>query len=840
MNLERQISTMVVVAAVLLLWPDSTAAQLPDVANMLQTPRITIGGTSSTEQKVAKVLQELEEADKTLVGSESDLLRWEAELDRAEQRLGELEVRRSRLLGRKDMEGNSGLLLDPALLPQMDTSIIILDNLIDTLVFLGETTRQQGNEVGEALRHARRLQGKLTGPVEPAGYEEAVSLEEVLQYLSELRAAQISVSLLKARRAGLNQELEQSLKESGPTYELKPLPDHGGDEDGRRQTVELRQEAMELLPVLHSAKAELRKQVAGHIKAQLQRVRLEIYEREDDHGRLEAALTKVFLSLEVTQDQLSATDDQLAAATAKLSEASATTRQQLKELRLAPPDGEQTGTFTSFKKWQIQVTVLQHRLYLLDVEQQSEDFKAASQLALYALVRGKHMPKEYAENYAWYLDSSRQDNARLELAKRRDAWRQEYVQLSVAKPARGEELLALAILNDYQEVLDLYDKIDLEKWEIEWCAQVVRFHQKRYEASHRDMLWYTWRIGATAAVLLLALLASLLLGRLTLHPLRKRPQASGWLRYSLFLSYLVGVLFIWSVLALLSMTRIWGELFGFPRIGELLTKVLFTVGDKEVTLLAFGGLIVVLFLTVVVNRAIGRFLERHVFAYFTWDLGIQHAFRAVIRWLVLFAGFALGLEFVGIGLGVLALFAGVIGIGIGFGLQAFAANFISGFTLMFERPIKKGDYVDAAGMEGRVEEIRTRATTLITRDGVSVIVPNSEFVGGKVVNWSHGTEDVRLHLPVGVAYGSDIQLVARLLLEAGTANPRVLKQPPPEVWFNGFGESSLEFELLVWTDKVQHKYRTNSEINYAIDAAFRENGVTIPFPQRDIHMKKED
>jgi len=122
---------------------------------------------------------------------------------------------------------------------------------------------------------------------------------------------------------------------------------------------------------------------------------------------------------------------------------------------------------------------------------------------------------------------------------------------------------------------------------------------------------------------------------------------------------------------------------------------------------------------------------------------------------------------------------------------------------------------------------------------VSVIVPNSEFVGGRVVNWSHGSDTVRLHIPVGVAYGSDVETVRKVLRGVADAHGKVLRHPEAKVWFMGFGDSSLDFELLVWTEDFEGKYQTASDLNYAIDKAFREQGITIPFPQRDLHIKSD-
>jgi small-conductance mechanosensitive channel len=282
---------------------------------------------------------------------------------------------------------------------------------------------------------------------------------------------------------------------------------------------------------------------------------------------------------------------------------------------------------------------------------------------------------------------------------------------------------------------------------------------------------------------------------------------------------------------------VWGQPAELDRLKDLVNATLFTIGEKEVTLAAIAGLLGIFALTVVVNRLVGRFIDRHIFAYFTWDVGVRHAFLAVLKYVILFVGFTLGLEFIGVGLSALALFAGVIGIGIGFGLQNIASNFIAGLIILFERPIKKGDYVDLGGLEGRVERISARATTLHTTDNVSVIVPNSEFIGGRVVNLSHGDTRVRIHVPVGVAYGSDVPKVHKALREAAAGCKEVLEAPAPSVRMNAFGDSAVSFSLLVWIDDFGRKGDIVSALNHAIELKFREQGIEIPFPQTDVHIR---
>jgi len=185
----------------------------------------------------------------------------------------------------------------------------------------------------------------------------------------------------------------------------------------------------------------------------------------------------------------------------------------------------------------------------------------------------------------------------------------------------------------------------------------------------------------------------------------------------------------------------------------------------------------------------------------------------------------------------LAALGAVLMVGIGFGMQNITSNFISGFIILFERPIQAGDFVEVTGVLGRVTAIKARSTTINTIDNISIIVPNSQFISESLTNWSYKDPRTRLHVHVGVSYGSDVELVRETLLEVGSTQPDVLKDPEPRVLFREFGESSLNFDLLVWTDKPLNQFIIRSDLNFAIVEAFRRKGVEIPFPQRDLHVR---
>ena len=212
----------------------------------------------------------------------------------------------------------------------------------------------------------------------------------------------------------------------------------------------------------------------------------------------------------------------------------------------------------------------------------------------------------------------------------------------------------------------------------------------------------------------------------------------------------------------------------------------------------------------------------------------------LIRYSLMFVGLVIILQLGGVNLSALAILASVLGVGIGFGLQSIANNFVSGIIISFERPIKPGDYVALGDLEGTVQRIGARSTVIRTLDRVSIIVPNSRLLEHEVVNWSHGDDVSRIHVPVGVAYGSDVRRMREVLLEAATSHPAVLADPRPEVRLLGFGDSALNFELLVWSNDPPGQALLRSDLYYHIEADLRGAGIEIPFPQRTLHVSADE
>ncbi|HEY8649434.1 MAG TPA: mechanosensitive ion channel domain-containing protein, partial [Chthoniobacterales bacterium] len=220
------------------------------------------------------------------------------------------------------------------------------------------------------------------------------------------------------------------------------------------------------------------------------------------------------------------------------------------------------------------------------------------------------------------------------------------------------------------------------------------------------------------------------------------------------------------------------------------------------------------------------------------DRSLQYAIAQLVSNLVLIVGIFIVLENTGIHLGALTVFAGAVGVGVGFGLQNITSNFISGLVILAERPITIGDRVEVAGVIGQVQKINARSTVVVTNDNIATIVPNTKFIDSPVTNWTYGDPRVRFRLPVGVAYGSDVEKVRDTLVAAARANSQALSDPAPSVFFVGFGESSLNFELVVWSDEMSHRPRRfRSDLNFAIEKNLREAGIEIPFPQRDLRIR---
>jgi small-conductance mechanosensitive channel len=263
---------------------------------------------------------------------------------------------------------------------------------------------------------------------------------------------------------------------------------------------------------------------------------------------------------------------------------------------------------------------------------------------------------------------------------------------------------------------------------------------------------------------------------------------------------------------------------------------LFVVGGTAVTVASVISFVVFLLAAYAASWLLRRSLRR-VYRRRSLDEGVQHALDRLLHYAVVALGAFVALDNLGVSITALAGVGAILAVGIGFGLQNIAQNFVSGLILLLERPVKKGDFVEVGDVRGTVRDIRARATVVTTLDNVDIIVPNGQFITEAVTNETYGDKRVRVRVTVGVAYGSDTARVRDTLLRIAEARPDVLPEPPPQVLFKDFGESSLDFELLTWLSDPRDENAVASEMRFAIDQAFRAEGIEIPFPQRDLHLR---
>jgi small-conductance mechanosensitive channel len=264
---------------------------------------------------------------------------------------------------------------------------------------------------------------------------------------------------------------------------------------------------------------------------------------------------------------------------------------------------------------------------------------------------------------------------------------------------------------------------------------------------------------------------------------------------------------------------------------------LFEINKTAVTPSSIFMFVVFIAAFALTSRLLQRVLRAHLFSRMRIDEGMQYTLTRIIHYLVMIIGAVVAFQFIGIDLTGLAVIVGFLSVGIGFGLQNITSNFVAGLILLLERPIKVGDRIMVGNQEGDVVEINMRSTTIRTLNNIAVIVPNSEFVSSKLENWSYGDETVRVDVNVGVSYESDLETVIRSLREVAAEHPEVLKKPAPDVLHTGFGDSAWNMRLRIWLEDSQRHLEVHSEINCAIVRKFQQNGIEIPFPQRDLHVR---
>jgi len=273
------------------------------------------------------------------------------------------------------------------------------------------------------------------------------------------------------------------------------------------------------------------------------------------------------------------------------------------------------------------------------------------------------------------------------------------------------------------------------------------------------------------------------------------------------------------------------------RIWSYLTKP-FTFGRITLSVSSVITGVAVILITIFLARWSSALLERRIANRRHIDPGLRYTICRLVKYVVVAIGVLVALkQAFGIDLTSIAVIFTALSVGIGFGLQYIAADIASGFILLFERPIRIGDRITIGEDEGDVKSINLRTTVVTTNDQIAIIVPNSKLVSQRVINWSYGDPRARIAIPIAVADDSDIQLVTDTLIEAAEGVPTVLADPQPRVQLLKFGDYSLDFRLLVWTNQPRRHVQIRSDINYHIAQLFRERSIRIPYPTQEFLLK---
>lgn len=306
-----------------------------------------------------------------------------------------------------------------------------------------------------------------------------------------------------------------------------------------------------------------------------------------------------------------------------------------------------------------------------------------------------------------------------------------------------------------------------------------------------------------------------------------------------FAQFILWTVIIFIIFRLFPATRHW-LYYLFSILINTFNKSVLNLGGNDFSIINLLFLIGLFIVSLFLSNYLTNLFKANVLQVTRMTRGSQEIISIITKYGLISLSTIILLQAYGLNLSSLALIGSALGVGIGFGFQDIARNFASGIVLLFERSIQVGDFIQVGEHLGVVEEVRTRSIVLKTLDRISIIVPNSRFLTEEVINWNHRRSVSRIHLPIGVAYGSNVKKVKSALLQAAAEHIEVLRNPSPQVFFIGFGDSSLDFELLIWTSDPSRQAPLKSDLCFRIEEIFKEQQIDIPFPQRDVNLKAGD
>lgn len=740
----------------------------------------------------------------------------------------------------------------PAEIAEMEHERQALRSLDSVLAGLIRLHGEESGQLAAALAEVEQMQRALSA--EDAA-PEAIGLRDVERLALDTHKARIEVALARARQrqsamddadaAEAVQRRRQALDqldaiEAGDFKPWAAFADSFGRAEAlRERTEDVRRQSLELIEPL----GRLTERVAA---ARQERRALETRRARQELDGLEARYAEALDTMQITAEDHEQAQSIFERSTKLRGRNIPPLEQQLDDLRVVGA-GALTGvesTFDTVRIKRMQRTVIGEKLFFERIKLQRDTFRRDLVQAVARMLAGEAPAPTFAADYVPLLDEEQMNAREADRETRCEGWRREHTALRKESPAPAQRANAEALDRIYRALDDLCGREALVLATQGRLAEIGRYHIKRFESHGRSLWWYLARAALSALVLGLLLFVSRFLGRATsrlsgrhsktaqARPGLARLRSIGAL--ALYLSAMTG---LWLGVSLLAINQIWALDLDLEWLRHFAVEPMFIIGGAEVSLWSLARLIVWVMAAIWGGRLVHRF-STDLMEHFAVEHALRDTLATLIRYATIAVGIAVGLSAVGIGFGALAVFFGVIGIGIGFGLQTIANNFISGFIILLERPIRKGDFVQVDDMVGEVIAVKARATTIETRDGVTVIVPNSEFIGGRVVNWTLGRGDrVRGKVAVGVAYGTDIEQASGLLMQVAEAHPSVLTRPRPDVRLVNFGDSSLDLVLYFWSRDIRGLPKLESDLNKSIDAAFREHDIEIPYPREDISIR---
>jgi len=727
-----------------------------------------------------------------------------------------------------------------------------LDGILASLI------RLHGEESGQlaaALSEVEQMQRAFLDERSP-GEAPVIGLRDVERLALDTHKARIEVALARARErqsamddADATEAVARRRQAIAPldalqAGDLKPwaafVESFGRAEALRERTEDVRRDSFDLIEPL----GRLTERVAA---ARRERRTLETRRARQSLDLLEAQYDEALEAMRITPEDVDKATSIFERSTELRARNIPPLEEQLDDLRVLDASSL-SGAESSFDRARVkraQRSVVGEKLLFERIKLQRDTFRRDLVAAVQRMLEGDPPDPAFVETYAPLLDKAQMSGREADQETRCEGWSREATALRKETPPPAQRANAEALDALYRTLDDLCGREGLVLATQARLAEIGRFHLARFESRGRGLAWYSGRVVLSALLLAILLWISRFLGRITSRlsgrhskDAQARPGLARLRSIGALTLYLTSLAGLWIGVGLLTANQIWALDIDLDWLGTFAVKPMFIVGGAEVSLWSLARLTVWVVAAIWGGRLVHRF-SSDLMEHFAVEHALRDTLATLIRYATIAIGIGIGLSAVGIGFGALAVFFGVIGIGIGFGLQTIANNFISGFIILLERPIRKGDFVQVGDMVGEVIAVKARATTIETRDGVTVIVPNSEFVGGRVVNWTLGRGDrVRGKVAVGVAYGTDIELATRLLMTVADGHSSVLERPRPDVRLVGFGDSSLDLELKFWSRDIRGLPRLQSDLMKAIDAAFRAHEIEIPYPREDITLRE--